>query len=132
LVHLSLPSCFPLFSRILCEASKANRDALNSPIGGERVANTTHPHEMHFIQTNVANEQDWEQLIENTLDKWGRMDILVNNAGTSYKNKVNSIILPLTSKLSEREEDDISKIKLTYKPSQQWKSPKMNSTKSLL
>jgi NADP-dependent 3-hydroxy acid dehydrogenase YdfG len=46
---------------------------------------------MHFIQTNVANEEDWEQLMENTLSKWGRVDILVNNAGTSYKNKVNSI-----------------------------------------
>ncbi len=63
---------------------------VNSPIGGERVANTTHPHSMHFIQTNVAKEEDWEQLMENTLSKWGRVDILVNNAGTSYKNKVNS------------------------------------------
>ena len=43
---------------------------------------------MHFIKTNVAKEADWEQLLENTLDKWGRADILVNNAGTSYKNKV--------------------------------------------
>ena len=43
---------------------------------------------MHFIKTNVAKEEDWEQLIENTLDKFGRMDILVNNAGTSYRNKV--------------------------------------------
>lgn len=44
---------------------------------------------MHFIKTNVAKEEDWEQLMENTLSKWGRVDILVNNAGTSYKNKVN-------------------------------------------
>jgi NAD(P)-dependent dehydrogenase (short-subunit alcohol dehydrogenase family) len=57
------------------------------PVGGERVA-TFHPHEMHFIKTNVASEEDWEQLMENTLAKWGRVDILVNNAGTSYKNKV--------------------------------------------
>jgi NAD(P)-dependent dehydrogenase (short-subunit alcohol dehydrogenase family) len=63
----------------------------DSPVGGERVANTTHPHSMHFIQTNVAKEEDWEQLMENTLAKWGRVDILVNNAGTSYKNKVKPI-----------------------------------------
>jgi len=56
------------------------------PVGGERVANFQ-PHAMHFVKTNVANESDWETLIENTLDKFGRMDILVNNAGTSYKNK---------------------------------------------
>ena len=43
---------------------------------------------MHFIKTNVALEADWENLMENTLAKWGRMDILINNAGTSYKNKV--------------------------------------------
>lgn len=45
---------------------------------------------MHFIKANVAKEEDWEQLMENTLSKWGRVDILVNNAGTSYRNKVNS------------------------------------------
>jgi NADP-dependent 3-hydroxy acid dehydrogenase YdfG len=47
---------------------------------------------MHFIKTNVAHEAEWEQLIENTLSKWGRVDILVNNAGTSYRNKVKTII----------------------------------------
>jgi NAD(P)-dependent dehydrogenase (short-subunit alcohol dehydrogenase family) len=57
-------------------------------VGGERVANATHPHSMYFVKTNVANEADWETLIENSLGKWGRVDILVNNAGTSYKNKV--------------------------------------------
>jgi NADP-dependent 3-hydroxy acid dehydrogenase YdfG len=46
---------------------------------------------MHFIKTNVAKEEEWEQLMENTLSKWGRVDILVNNAGTSYRNKVNHI-----------------------------------------
>ncbi|KAH7384889.1 3-ketoacyl-reductase-like protein [Cadophora sp. MPI-SDFR-AT-0126] len=56
------------------------------PIGGERVANYQ-PSLMHFRKTNVALEADWEDLMENTLAKWGRMDILVNNAGTSYKNK---------------------------------------------
>lgn len=57
-------------------------------IGGERVAAATHPHSMYFVKTNVANEEDWENLMEEVLGKWGRVDILVNNAGTSYKNKV--------------------------------------------
>lgn len=56
------------------------------PVGGERVAQY-HPKNMHFIKMDVANESDWENCIENTLDKFGRLDILVNNAGTSYKNK---------------------------------------------
>jgi len=63
------------------------------PVGGERVA-TTHPKGMHFIKMNVAREEDWEMVIENTLSKWGRMDILVNNAGTSYRNKVSGMLLP--------------------------------------
>ena len=64
---------------------------------------------MHFIKTNVANEADWEQLIENTLDKWGRMDILVNNAGTSYKNKVSSIFSSLRSQSSVLGKEDESR-----------------------
>ena len=56
------------------------------PVGGERVA-SYHPHAMHFFRTNVASESDWEQLLENTLAKYGRVDVLVNNAGTSYRNK---------------------------------------------
>lgn len=65
-----------------CKVIVADMD----PIGGERVANYQ-PSSMHFIKTNVALEADWENLMENTLAKWGRMDILINNAGTSYKNK---------------------------------------------
>lgn len=57
------------------------------PVGGERVA-AYHPHTMHFINMDVAKEADWENCIENTLAKFGRLDILVNNAGTSYPNKV--------------------------------------------
>jgi NAD(P)-dependent dehydrogenase (short-subunit alcohol dehydrogenase family) len=59
------------------------------PIGGQRVA-SVHPHTMTFIKMNVTNEEDWENVLENTLSKWGRVDICVNNAGTSYKNKVSN------------------------------------------
>jgi NAD(P)-dependent dehydrogenase (short-subunit alcohol dehydrogenase family) len=86
---------------------------------------------MHFIQTNVAKEGDWEQLMENTLAKWGRVDILVNNAGTSYKNKVkltNSLHI-LTPLASRQRESKTQTNKLT-EFSQQRKSPRMNSTKS--
>jgi NADP-dependent 3-hydroxy acid dehydrogenase YdfG len=47
-----------------------------------------HPKSMQFYEMNVATEEDWERVIENTLNKFGRLDICVNNAGTSYKNKV--------------------------------------------
>ncbi|KAH7313039.1 3-ketoacyl-reductase-like protein [Rhexocercosporidium sp. MPI-PUGE-AT-0058] len=65
-----------------CKVIVADMD----PVGGERVANFQ-PKSMHFVKINVAQEGDWENLMEITLSKWGRMDILINNAGTSYKNK---------------------------------------------
>ncbi|CZT10280.1 related to short-chain alcohol dehydrogenase [Rhynchosporium graminicola] len=74
------------------------------PVGGERVANLQ-PSSMCFIKTNVAQETDWENLIETTLSKWGRMDILVNNAGTSYRNKL-TIIKPT----ADVTEDDFDKV----------------------
>jgi NAD(P)-dependent dehydrogenase (short-subunit alcohol dehydrogenase family) len=89
------------------------------PIGGERVA-TFHPHEMHFIKTNVTSEEDWEQLMENALAKWGRVDILVNNAGTSYKNKVCIIILFMFKKQDVNENSSLRLM-----------SPKMNLIRCL-
>lgn len=73
---------------------------------------------MNFVNTNVAKDEDWEALMENTLSKWGRVDILVNNAGTSYKNKVTLSLKPAEMKTAN------------IPPSQQPKSPKTNSTKS--
>ena len=39
--------------------------------GGEAIA----------VQANIANLEDVKKLIDNTLNKFGRIDILVNNAG---------------------------------------------------
>ena len=80
------------------------------------------PNAMFFIKTNVAIEEDWERLIENTLDKYGRIDILVNNAGTSYRNKVRQIsVYPINNRQFE----------INNQNSLQQKSQKMNSIKSL-
>jgi 3-oxoacyl-[acyl-carrier protein] reductase len=35
------------------------------------------------IQADMTNAQDVEHLVQNTVDRFGRLDILVNNAGTS-------------------------------------------------
>jgi NAD(P)-dependent dehydrogenase (short-subunit alcohol dehydrogenase family) len=73
---------------------------------------------MHFIKTNVAKEEDWEQLMENTLSKWGRVDILVNNAGTSYRNKVNHIN-PAPFRLPENEKAKMSRELTMIQPTAQ-------------
>jgi 3(or 17)beta-hydroxysteroid dehydrogenase len=35
----------------------------------------------HFIQQDVSDEARWSEVIEQTLERFGRLDILVNNAG---------------------------------------------------
>ncbi|OAB38692.1 short-chain dehydrogenase [Paenibacillus macquariensis subsp. defensor] len=56
-----------------------NIDVLNEIVneikssGGEAIA----------LQHNVASEDDWKRVIEETLKQYGKIDILVNNAGIS-------------------------------------------------
>ncbi|GAB6989163.1 glucose 1-dehydrogenase [Paenibacillus pini] len=56
-----------------------NMDKLNELVneitsnGGEAIA----------IQHNVASEDDWKRVIEETLKRFGKVDVLVNNAGIS-------------------------------------------------
>jgi short-subunit dehydrogenase len=38
-----------------------------------------------FVKTDVSIEEDCRQLIENTVEKYGRINILVNNAGLSMR-----------------------------------------------
>lgn len=85
------------FAEESCKVVVADLD----PVGGERVA-SYHPHSMHFIQTDVSKEEDWEVLIENTVGKFGRIDICVNNAGTSYRNKVGEILECLLKQIKSR------------------------------
>ena len=55
--------------------------------GAKRVSKTM-PDSVSFLRTNVAEQGDWEKLLDTAQSRYGRMDCLVNNAGTSYKNKV--------------------------------------------
>jgi len=60
-----------------------------NPSGGQKtISSSSHPELLHFIQCDVSSRQDWERVLKETIDKWGRVDIVVNNAGTSYRNKV--------------------------------------------
>jgi 3alpha(or 20beta)-hydroxysteroid dehydrogenase len=38
----------------------------------------------HFVCHDVGNEADWDQVVRQSLDRFGRIDVLVNNAGV-YK-----------------------------------------------
>jgi NAD(P)-dependent dehydrogenase (short-subunit alcohol dehydrogenase family) len=41
-----------------------------------------------FVRHNVADENEWRQVIDRTLQEFGRLDILVNNAGIGQTNTV--------------------------------------------
>jgi len=41
----------------------------------------------HFSVANVTKREDWQQLLETTLQQYGGLDIVVNNAGATYVNK---------------------------------------------
>ena len=55
--------------------------------GGQKTVSAM-PESMHFHQTNVTKESDWQRLAEATHKAFGGIDCLVNNAGTTYRNKV--------------------------------------------
>ncbi|MBW0764902.1 SDR family NAD(P)-dependent oxidoreductase [Mammaliicoccus fleurettii] len=40
--------------------------------------------EVMFIKHNVSDENDWKNVVQQTMDEWGRIDVLVNNAGITY------------------------------------------------
>jgi NAD(P)-dependent dehydrogenase (short-subunit alcohol dehydrogenase family) len=37
--------------------------------------------DVHYRHMNVAEESDWQAIVDAALDRWGRIDILLNNAG---------------------------------------------------
>ncbi|KAE8451783.1 hypothetical protein EG329_002623 [Mollisiaceae sp. DMI_Dod_QoI] len=40
-----------------------------------------------FVQTDVTSKSSWDNLLKQTLDKFGAVDIVFNNAGTTYPKK---------------------------------------------
>ncbi|KAI1170116.1 3-oxoacyl-reductase [Nemania sp. FL0916] len=40
-----------------------------------------------FSVADVTKREDWERLLKEAVDKFGKLDIVVNNAGTTYPNK---------------------------------------------
>jgi 3(or 17)beta-hydroxysteroid dehydrogenase len=41
-----------------------------------------------FARLDVASENDWKEVIESTLSRFGKLDILVNNAGVLFSSKI--------------------------------------------
>lgn len=41
-----------------------------------------------FVRADVTKRDDWEKVLKQTLESYGRLDVVINNAGTTYANKV--------------------------------------------
>lgn len=40
-----------------------------------------------FVRADVTKRDDWEKVLKQTLESYGRLDVVINNAGTTYANK---------------------------------------------
>jgi NAD(P)-dependent dehydrogenase (short-subunit alcohol dehydrogenase family) len=63
--------------------------------GGKKVAEEVRRDggEAIFIKHDVTSESDWNDVIQKTLAKFGKLDILVNNAGVLIRKKIEDISL---------------------------------------
>lgn len=46
-----------------------------------------------FVKADVTKREDWEKVLKQAIDNFGRLDTVVNNAGTTYANKVSRAFL---------------------------------------
>lgn len=46
-----------------------------------------------FMKHDVTQEKDWEEVIQKTLDRYGKLDVLVNNAGVMLWKKIEDTTL---------------------------------------
>lgn len=46
---------------------------------------------IHAMKLNVASEEDWQQLLKEVKERFGKIDILVNNAGISSEKPVEEV-----------------------------------------
>jgi NAD(P)-dependent dehydrogenase (short-subunit alcohol dehydrogenase family) len=60
---------------IVADISEKNGHAVATELGSK------------FIYTDVTRREDWQALLQATLDEYKTLDIVVNNAGATYSNK---------------------------------------------
>ncbi|KAI8948132.1 3-oxoacyl-reductase [Xylaria longipes] len=56
-----------------------------------------------FTVGDVTKREDWERMLKDAVDKFGKLDIVVNNAGTVYTNKA-------TEEVTEAEFDSVMNV----------------------
>lgn len=54
---------------------------------------TSHASEAVAFRLDVTQESQWQMVIRDAVERWGRLDILVNNAGISFANPISDMTL---------------------------------------
>ncbi|MFT8639408.1 glucose 1-dehydrogenase [Bifidobacterium sp.] len=63
------------------EGAKVVITANHNVSGGQQLVKELGEDNAFFVQQNVADESDWDKVIKQTIDRFGKLDVLVNNAG---------------------------------------------------
>lgn len=74
-IGLGVAECF------IREGAKVVVTANHNVDGGHAAVQKFGDDRSLFVQQDVATEADWDKVIQQTIDKFGKLDILVNNAG---------------------------------------------------
>ncbi|MCT3400280.1 glucose 1-dehydrogenase [Lentilactobacillus hilgardii] len=79
-IGLGIAECY------IREGAKVVLTANHNVEGGKKAVAEFGDEKALFVQQDVSKEADWERVIKQTIDKFGKLDILVNNAGVGGVN----------------------------------------------
>lgn len=86
------------------EGAKVVVADMNEKAGEETVAEIKKNGEGFFVKLDVSNREQSKQMVETTLEKYGRIDILINNAGIAQD--------AFLSKMTEEQWDKVINVNL--------------------
>jgi 3-oxoacyl-[acyl-carrier protein] reductase len=90
--------------RFALEGAKVVVADINEKAGEETVAEIKKNGEGFFVKLDVSNREQSKQMVETTLEKYGRIDILINNAGIAQD--------AFLSKMTEEQWDKVINVNL--------------------
>lgn len=77
--------------KLLAEGARVAITDINKELG-EQVSKALGENTI-FIQHDVVNESDWQNVVNIVMNKWGHIDVLINNAGITYNTPLEELSL---------------------------------------